>query len=71
MNPTTAQSPKRRSRVRSLNTAGRALLFWALITAACNAFLPYSIWSTVRWVLAAALLIEVIVLVGIKCRRQA
>ena len=49
----------------------RPFLIWVIVTSSSYAFLPNSIWGTVRWVLAAALLIEVILLALRKLRSQA
>ena len=56
MNPEPAPAFGRRtmfSRTPSL----RPFLIWVIVTSSSYAFLPNSIWGTVRWVLAAALLI--------------
>lgn len=47
------------------------LVIWVLVTTVCYSFLPSAIWASVRWLLGAALLIEVILLVGRKLRPQA
>ncbi|WP_159624254.1 MULTISPECIES: hypothetical protein [Actinomyces] len=47
------------------------LIIWVLVTAVCYSFLPGAVWAAVRWLLGAALLIEVIFLVSRKFRPQA
>ena len=46
------------------------LMVWVLVTALCYSLLPGAVWGVVRWVLGAALVIEVILMVGRKFRPQ-
>lgn len=46
------------------------LIVWVLVTALCYSLLPGTVWCVVRWVLGAALVIEVILMVGRKLRPQ-
>lgn len=41
----------------------RTLLAWSLVTAVCFSLLPAAAWGTVRWILLAALGVEVVLLV--------
>ena len=47
------------------------LVIWVIVTTLCFSLLPDGVWGAVRWVLGAALLIEVAFLAGRRLRRRA
>lgn len=63
-------SANRRPTIVSCTPSLWPLMVWVLVTALCYSLLPGAVWGVVRWVLGAALVIEVILMVGRKFRPQ-
>lgn len=63
-------SANRRPTIVSRTPSLWPLMVWVLVTALCYSLLPGAVWGVVRWVLGAALVIEVILMVGSKFRPQ-